>query len=216
MHSSKCAHAPHSIPLITILSFSILAAAQNTDKTKEDLIEHSTPAQPAVQSQPASEYEQRLNDALRQDRDVWGEQLIAQSGATYDNIKDGLQPLFYSTGLTNTSLGVHNILFAHSGGEPPYIIAVADGSRIAADVYQSENDIQFFVGVGDEPYGSALDRLVGPTLANGYYPIIETAYTDSAGAQYKQEVFGSRTGRRSPSKTRQHASAPFHTRSSRA
>ncbi|MCX5770772.1 MAG: hypothetical protein NTZ09_10935, partial [Candidatus Hydrogenedentes bacterium] len=80
---------------------------------------------------------------------------------------------------------------AHSGGEPPYIIAVADGSRIAADVYQSDNDIEFFVGSGEERYGSALDRLEGPSLEGGYYPILKAAYTDSAGARYEQESFAS-------------------------
>jgi len=184
-------YSSRSIPIITILSFSMLAAAQNTNTRQEDLVEPATPAQPAVQSQAASDYEQRLNDALRQDRDVWGEQLIAQGGATFDNIKDYLQPLFYSTGLTNTSLGVHNILFARSGGEPPYIVALADGSRLAADVYQSENDIEFFVGAGEERYGSALDRLEGPALGGGYYPILKTAYTNSAGARYEQESFAS-------------------------
>src|SRR5262249_19512979 len=42
---------------------------------------------------------------------------------------------------------------------------------------------------GTEPFGSCLARLQTATLADGYLPILDTSYTDAAGAQYEQESF---------------------------
>ena len=77
-------------------------------------------------------YARRINDALRAKRDVLGEQLIARGGATYDGLKDALHPLFFSTGDSYQQQGVHNLIFAENGGQPPYIVPLADGSRLAA------------------------------------------------------------------------------------
>jgi len=137
-----------------------------------------------------SEYAKRLNAVLREDKDVWGEALIARGGATYDAIKDYLRPLFYSTGFTNETLGVHNLLFGLDGGEPPYIIPIADGSRIAANRYDDANDLTFFAGAdGTEQYGSNTGRLAQPVLEDGYYPVLQTAYEDASGNRYTQESF---------------------------
>lgn len=150
---------------------------------------------PAAQEAPEtqeSDYAKHLNEVLRQPRDVWGEQLMAQGGATYDNIKDYLHPLFLSTGYTNKELGVHSLLWGEDGGQPPYIIPLADGSRLSADNVVSERAIEFFVGAeGKEAYGKTLERLGGPTL-DGYYPILRTEYTDNAGIKYSQESFAAR------------------------
>lgn len=134
-------------------------------------------------------YATRLNEALESNRDVWGEALIAQGGATYENMKDILHPLFYSTGHVYTEMGVHNLLFGKSGGEPPYIVPLADGSRIAANVYQSEDFLAWRVGPDLEPYGSTLERLNGPYLAEEYLPILEMAYTGNEGNYYRQTSF---------------------------
>ncbi len=134
-------------------------------------------------------YAARLDDALRENRDIWGETLIDQGGATYENIKDLLHPLFYSTGHVYTEMGVHNLLFGKSGGEPPYVIPLADGSRIAADVYQSEDYLAWQVGPEQEAFGSQLERLEGPYLAEKYLPILETAYTDVSGDHFRQTSF---------------------------
>jgi hypothetical protein len=139
-----------------------------------------------------SEYATRLNAVLREGRDVWGEALIAQGGATYDTIKDYLRPLYFSTGYTNETLGVHNLLFGLNGGDPPYIIPLADGSRIAAERYDNTNDLQVFVGAdGSELSGGEIDRLAQPALEDGYYPILQTAYHDATGNRYTQESFAS-------------------------
>ena len=139
-----------------------------------------------------SEYARSLNAALREGKDVWGEALIAEGGATYDRIKDYLRPLYYSTGFTNETLGVHNLLFGLDGGEPPYIIPVADGSRITADRYENTNDLSVFAGTEEsEPYGHTVERLTQQVLEDGYYPILQTAYEDADGNTYTQESFAS-------------------------
>ena len=133
-----------------------------------------------------------LNEALRQTRDVWGEQIIASGGATFENMQGYLKPLLYSTGHANTDFGVHNVLYAADGGEPPYFVAFADGSRITAERYDGERFLAFQVGAPEwEPFGSALDRLEDPWLEDGYYPILHTAYTDKHGVRYEQESFAS-------------------------
>jgi len=136
-----------------------------------------------------SEYAKRLDEALHENRDVWGEALIAQGGATYDNLKDQLHPLFYSTGNVYTELGVHNLLFGEDGGAPPYIIPLADGSRIAANVHQSEDFLAWTVGPEGETFGADLERLEGPYLEEGFWPVLQTTYTDEHGNQYGQESF---------------------------
>jgi len=139
-----------------------------------------------------SDYDKGLNAALRNPRDVWGEELIANGGATYDNIKEYLRPLFYSTGDTNETYGAHNLLLAEDGGDPPYIIPLADGSRIAAGIYNSPDYAACTLGDAGEPFGSVLERLAFPTLDGGYYPILHVGYTDAAGNRFSQEIFPGR------------------------
>ena len=117
-------------------------------------------------------------------------------GATYDGIKDYLRPLFYSTGHAYTERGVHNLLWGEDGGDPPYVIPLADGSRIAANLYQSEDYLAWHVGPDGEAFGSDLARLEGPALAEGWLPVLQTAYTDPAGNRYAQESFAGRARRR--------------------
>ena len=140
----------------------------------------------ALASDP--EYDKRVTAALNQKTDAWGESLIQKGGATYENIKDFLKPLFYSTGTTRDALDVHNVLFGLDGGEPPWVVPVADGSRIYGNNYRSIHFLQVSVGPeGSEPYGGALDRLRGPFLDQGYYPILQTEYRDRDGNVYTQE-----------------------------
>lgn len=135
-------------------------------------------------------YSRRLNAALEEGRDVWGEALIAGGGASYENMKDMLRPLFFSTGHVYTERGVHNLLFGRSGGDAPYVVPLADGSRIAANVYQSQDYLEWRVGASDEVFGADRARLDGPRLDQGWLPVLQTGYTDQAGNQYAQESFG--------------------------
>ena len=45
---------------------------------------------------------------------------------------------------------------------------------------------------GSERYGSCLERLAPPELADGYLPVLETQYADASGVHYRQESFASR------------------------
>ncbi len=133
-----------------------------------------------------------LNQALEQGKDLLGERVIAEGGAAYENMKDFLPPLFYSTGASRDTFDVHHVLYAADGGEPPRFVAVADGSRICAERYDADRLLEFHVGSGEaERYGGNLDRLEGPSLEGGYYPILRTGYTDEHGIRYAQESFGS-------------------------
>ena len=169
-----------------------LLGESGTSGSEDDLATAASEVQQNTIQATSDSRDHALNEALRQSRDVWGEQAIASGGATFEKLKDYLRPLFYSTGHTNTTLGVHHILYAADGGDPPHFVALADGSRIAADRYDGDRFLEFQVGAPDpEPFGSALDRLDGPRLENGYYPILHTAYTDQHGVRYEQESFAS-------------------------
>lgn len=140
-----------------------------------------------------SEYARRLNEALRQKRDVWGEALIAEGGATYERIAGFLHPLFFSTGDTYKTMGPHNLIFGEDNGRPPFIVPLADGSRIAATRYDSPRRLEVFVGPdGAEPFGADPGRLAGPALEGGWYPILQTGYSDAAGNAFQQESFAGR------------------------
>src|SRR5207249_1904690 len=56
--------------------------------------------------------------------------------------------------------------------------------------YDPEFGVEFFVGEKQEPYGADLDRLVGPRYADGWLPIVQTAYR-VGDAMVEQEAFGS-------------------------
>lgn len=140
-----------------------------------------------------SDYARALNEVLRQGRDVWGEKLIADGGATYEAMAGHLHPLFFSTGDVYTATGVHNLVFGEDNGQPPFIIPLADGSRIAATRYDAARRLELFVGPdGSERFGADLDRLTGPGLDGGWYPILQTGYTDATGAISRQESFAGR------------------------
>lgn len=140
------------------------------------------------------QYEARINAALRQQTDIWGETMIASGGATYDKMQGYLRPLFYSAGInTWEEQGVHNILFAEENGAKPLYVALCDGSRIALNRYDSKNDITMKIGAtGDEIFGSDWTRLQGPFLTNEFYPILRTGYTSKEGVDFIQESFATR------------------------
>ena len=164
----------------------------------------AAPAQPAraasacaaPRATPA--YASGVLRVLRAKRDVWGEQLLkSPNGPTYDAVRRLLQPLFYARAKRRplTDSGVYYLPFAQPlGSRGAYEIAlhVADGSQILARTADGSN-LRVLVGPnGREPFGSCVSRLSHPTLAEGYLPILETGYLDSAGVRYQQESFAVR------------------------
>jgi hypothetical protein len=135
---------------------------------------------------------------LRSKRDVWGDQLLKQrSGPTYEAVRRLLKPLWFARARRQplTDSGVYYLPFAQPlGSHGAYEIAlhVADGSQILARTANGAS-LRVLVGPGGrEAFGSCLARLSRPTLAEGYLPILETGYVDSAGVRYKQESFAVR------------------------
>jgi hypothetical protein len=136
--------------------------------------------------------------ALRAKRDVWGEQLLRRGdGPTYDAVRRLLKPLLYARAQRKplTASGVYYLPFAQplgNHGALEIALHVADGSQILARTATGAS-LRVLVGPGGrEPFGSCLTRLSQPTLADGYLPILETRYVDSAGVRYRQESFAVR------------------------
>jgi hypothetical protein len=150
-------------------------------------------------------YAGRVDRVLRAKRDLWGEQLVASpDGPTYDGVGRRLTPLVLAgaPGQTPaTESGVHYLAFGQptgAGGADTVALHVADGSQVVSDRLGGPS-LTIDVGVaGGERYGSCLARLSGPRLAEGWLPILDTAYTDSAGVRYRQESFAARASGSGP------------------
>ena len=152
---------------------------------------------PAACSGPkaAPGYAKSVRRALLSKRDLWGARLLAApNGPTYQGTQRYLQPLLYAEGRGGrplTTSGVYYLPFAFpfSVYVTTAALHVADGSEI---ISRRVDGPSLTVGVGAggrERYGSCLGRLTPAQLADGYLPILETAYTDRAGVRYRQESF---------------------------
>ncbi len=141
-------------------------------------------------------YGQRVDRVLAAGRDVWGDRLLARKmGPTYAAASRFLPPLLYAAGRGGTRLtrsGVYYMPFTlplSVGGARGFGLHVADGSEIIVRRVGGPS-LMIYVGPGgNERYGSCLARLPTPRLADGYLPILEAAYTDSAGVRYAEESF---------------------------
>jgi hypothetical protein len=170
---------------------------------------------PCNGGEPTAAYRARVDRALRSGQDLWGEALTrSQAGPTYAGVSRLLEPLVYARqhGGRLTSSGVYYVPFGQPTG--PFgagivSLHVADGSEIRWD---KADGASLKVAAGNEAYGSCLARLSGPTLADGYLPILETSYTDGSGRRYRQESFA--TG--SPLSAYVHLSGGGRLRSSNA
>jgi hypothetical protein len=144
-------------------------------------------------------YTTRVLGALRSGRDVWGEELLAHGGASYAAARRYLAPLFLARGRGGplTTSGTHYVPFAMplgARGAGSVALHVADGSEIDAERVEGRR-LTIWVGRGGrERYGSCVSRLATPRLADGWLPILQTAYRDATGARYRQESFSARTG----------------------
>jgi hypothetical protein len=135
-------------------------------------------------------YAQRVDHALRAKQDVWGNELLrAPAGPTYEGAARYLAPLLLARAPKQTALttsGVHYLAFGRPGR---FALHVADGSQILARRAGGESLTVSVGRSGEETYGSCLARLETPRLADGYLPILRTAYVDENGSRYRQESF---------------------------
>jgi hypothetical protein len=142
--------------------------------------------------------------AIRAHTDLWGNRLLAAPGGpTYAGAARYLKPLLFARGPRGTPLtasGVYYLPFAQpdgARGAGSVALHIADGSQILAQ-HVGGRSLTVWVGDGRERYGSCLARLGTPALADGYLPILETRYTDAAGAHYAQESFAARVPETGP------------------
>src|SRR5215210_1550856 len=153
-----------------------------------------------IPSEPG--YADGVYAALREHRDVWGEELLhSPRGPTYEGVRQRLHPLLLvgkPAGLGPARLtdsGVYYLPFGQPkgpAGASAVQLHVADGGQIASE---RVNGPRLTVSVGkggSERYGSCLSRLAPPQLAEGYLPILQTSYVDADGVRYRQESFAAR------------------------
>jgi hypothetical protein len=142
-------------------------------------------------------YSARVLRALRSGRDVWGEELLrARDGPSYAGARRYLAPLFLARARSAplTTTGAHYIPFGTplgAQGAAAVALHVADGSEILAD---RADGPRLTVWAGSERFGSCLARLTRSRLADGWLPILQTAYRDARGAVRAQESFSLRKG----------------------
>ncbi len=132
-----------------------------------------------------------MTDALASRTDVWGSRLLrAPGGPTLAGASGHLAPLLYARtakGRPLTPSGVYYLPFAQPGGPlgaGTVNLHVADGSEIVSG---RAGGPALRVDVDGGRYGSCLERLSTPRLADGWLPILQTRY-----AGFSQESFAAR------------------------
>jgi hypothetical protein len=140
-------------------------------------------------------YARGVRRALLAKHDLRGERLLAApNGPTYEGARRYLAPLLYAKGRGGrplTSSGVYYLPFSlpFSVYARAEALHVADGSEIISGRVGGPSLTVSVGSGGRERYGSCLPRLTPARLADGYLPILQTSYADSAGVQYRQESF---------------------------
>jgi hypothetical protein len=158
-------------------------------------------AAPSCEMRAPAAYAQRIRDVVASPRDVWGEQVLRSAdGPTYESTQNRLAPILFATRERHRPLspsGVYAVPLAYPQGEGvPLAVALhaADGSEIISR-HATGPSLEVEVGAAaGERYGSCVGRLVPATLADGWLPIVETAYVDATGVRYTQESFAGRIG----------------------
>ncbi|MFG3712457.1 LamG-like jellyroll fold domain-containing protein [Micromonospora sp. NPDC047730] len=146
-------------------------------------------------------YVQRVQAALRQGTDTWGEQLMAlPDGPTMANMRDLLVPanhgddFWHDTRWNNLPLTYPMPDLKNFSAQRDFSFHFTDGSQINSDFADGRTRqwVKFYVGDGTELYGSAETRLDEPTLADGYQPVLQNRYTDRQGRTYERESYVTR------------------------
>jgi hypothetical protein len=151
----------------------------------------SAPCTPTVS--PA--YAGSVARAVESGTDRWGERLLGlRGGPTYAAARRYLPPLTRGMqwqGRPLTASGSYYVPFSFpftSYGSTVFALHVADGSEILTRRIDGPS-LKIYVGSGSEAYGSCATRLQPARLADGWLPILQTAYTDAGGVRYRQESF---------------------------
>jgi hypothetical protein len=142
-------------------------------------------------------YERALTDTLASGRDVLGERLLRQPGGpTYAAAARLVPPLLLARTSKQrplTSSGVYYVPSAQPGGPQGAgapMLLLADGSEVR---YGAVGGPRLAVRLaGGERFGSCLRRSAPARLADGYLPIVQTAYVDAHGGRFSQEAFAAR------------------------
>lgn len=143
-----------------------------------------------------AEYKSDVARALASSPDLWGEQELSKpNGPTYESMESRLKPLMLlRAGRIAGSITDSNVYYLPFGvplglsGRGSIALHVADGSQIITNEVTGRN-LKIFVGDGSERYGNRLAALEGPTLFQGYLPILRVGYADVSGIRYQQESF---------------------------
>ncbi len=143
----------------------------------------------------STEYTASVEDAAASARDLWGGELLRRHGGpTLAAARGYLAPLtqgmqWHGTPLTASGSYYVPLSFPFTPyGSTVFALHVADGSEIITRRVGGPS-LSLFVGSGTEQYGSCESRLRHAQLADGYLPILQTAYTDAGGVRYQQESF---------------------------
>jgi hypothetical protein len=142
-----------------------------------------------------AQYTAAVERAVASNRDLWGQALLrAPGGPTLAAARRHLAPLTQGLqweGRTLTASGVYYLPFSFpftSHGSTVFALHAADGSQISTRRFDGPS-LTVDVGSGSERYGSCAGRLRPARLADGWLPILDTAYTDANGVRYAQESF---------------------------
>ncbi|WP_053203293.1 LamG-like jellyroll fold domain-containing protein [Jiangella muralis] len=144
-------------------------------------------------------YADRVDHALEQGADHWGERLLAlPNGPTLENVKPLLVPVNHG-GPTVAESPWYYLPLTYPAPDPhewsaqrDFSLHVADGSELLSqwsDARASQR-VTFAVGPdGEERFGAAEARSDEPELRDGYLPILLNRYTDAQGVAYERESF---------------------------
>lgn len=146
-------------------------------------------------AQALPSYTASVARAVASNQDVWGKQLLrAPGGPTLAAASSHLAPLTQGLqwqGQPLTASGAYYLPFSFpftTHGSTVYALHAADGSQILTRRFDGPS-LTIDVGDGAERYGSCGSRLRPARLADGYLPILDTAYEDMDGVHYDQESF---------------------------
>jgi hypothetical protein len=136
-----------------------------------------------------------VQQAVSSGADAWGGRLLrARGGPTLDAARRYLAPLTQALqwgGKPLTTSGSYYVPLSYPFtpyGSTVFALHVADGSELVTRRVGGPS-LSVYVGSGSERYGSCSSRLRPAALAQGYLPILQTAYTDAGGVRYRQESF---------------------------